>query len=313
MKRAIVEFLVCPACLPEETPLELKDADSVGGEIDSGRFECPRCGNSYPIARGIARLVPPSAEHPTGPVERYEKPDLLSAYLWSHYADLFEDPGATPAYNEWAEQLTCTSGFGLDAGCATGRFTFEMARKCDFAVGVDLSENFISAARRLMNTRELLFCLREEGNIQTEKTFKLPESWNSENLEFIVADVQALPLRAGFFSQVASLNLVDKIPRPMQHLIEANRVARAEGCRMLISDPFSWSEEVSPPENWLGGTQEGVLSGWGIENIARLLSEGWEGIEPRWEISRRGEVWWKIRNHRNHFELIRSQFIRAER
>ena len=88
---------------------------------------------------------------------RYEAPDLLSAYLWSHYADLFEDPEATGAYSEWAGQISPVAGAALDAGCAAGRFCFEMSLKCDLVIGVDLSESFISMARRIMEQRKLDF------------------------------------------------------------------------------------------------------------------------------------------------------------
>ena len=74
----------------------------------------------------------------------------FSAYLWSHYADLFKDPEATGAYSEWAGQISPVAGAALDAGCAVGRFCFEMSLKCDLVIGVDLSESFISMARRIM-------------------------------------------------------------------------------------------------------------------------------------------------------------------
>ena len=96
---------------------------------------------AYPIERGVARVVPDHGAL-SGDGLRYESPDLVSAYLWSHYADLFYDPDATGAYDEWAEQISPASGAALDAGCATGRFCFEMSRKCELVIGVDLSESF---------------------------------------------------------------------------------------------------------------------------------------------------------------------------
>ena len=60
---------------------------------------------------------------------------MVSSYLWSHYADLLGDEEATGAYSEWAALLAPEGGMGLDAGCAVGRFTFELSRKCDLVVG----------------------------------------------------------------------------------------------------------------------------------------------------------------------------------
>ncbi len=312
MKRKILEYLICPACLPEEVPLRLGHAQISGREINEGVLECDRCRQVYGIERGVARVAVQQGGL-SGQGLRYETHDLLSAYLWSHYADLFEDPDSTMAYAQWAEQISPASGAALDAGCATGRFSFQMSSKCEFVVGVDLSESFIRMARRIMEERGLTFRIKEEGRIHSDRAFVLPPEWDSGKVEFIVADASALPFRSGSFSCVASLNLIDKIPRPLEHIREASRAARARGAQLLISDPFSWSEAVCAPDGWLGGVADGRFAGAGIDNIARLLSGEGGLADPAWEIARKGEVRWKIRNHRNHFELIRSLFVKAER
>ena len=312
MKRKILEYLICPACLPEENPLRLGHAQISFDEIGEGVLECPRCRRAYPIERGVARVVP---DHGAlgGDGLRYESPDLVSAYLWSHYADLFYDPDATGAYDEWAEQISPASGAALDAGCATGRFCFEMSRKCELVIGVDLSENFISMARRIMEERKLVFRIKEEGLIHSERSFVLPARWDPQKVEFIVADANALPFRAGSFSCVASLNLIDKIAHPLGHIAEACRAASIRNAQLLISDPFSWSEAVCAPDRWLGGSADARFAGAGIDNVEGLLSGEGPSAGSPWKIARKGAVWWKIRNHRNHFELIRSQFVKAER
>jgi SAM-dependent methyltransferase len=312
MKRKILEYLICPACLPEENPLRLGHSQSSGGEISEGVLQCGGCKQAYPIKSGVAALV---ADHArlSGEGLRYEAPELLSAYLWSHYADLFKDPEATGAYSEWAGQISPAAGAALDAGCAVGRFCFEMSLKYDLVIGVDLSETFISMARKIMEQRKLNFRLKQEGRIHSEKTFILPAQWDSNKVEFIVADAGALPFRSGAFNCVASLNLIDKIPHPLEHLGEASRIASPNEAQLLISDPFSWSEAVCAPDRWLGGAPDGRFAGAGIDNIARVLSDDNRSGAPAWRIVRRGAVWWKIRNHRNHFELIRSLFVKAER
>jgi hypothetical protein len=42
-----------------------------------------------------------------------------------------------------------------------------------------------------------------------------------------------------------SLNMVDKLPKPLVHLAEINRLAQISGAQFLFSDPFSWSKEVA--------------------------------------------------------------------
>jgi hypothetical protein len=164
-----------------------------------------------------------------------------------------------------------------------------------------------------MNDRQLELTLKEEGLLTREKCIQLPKKWNTEKIEFIVGDAQFLPFRSKTFSLLASLNLIDKVPWPLGHLEEMNRVARDRDAQFLLSDPFSWSSEIAKEENWLGGTHEGPFRGEGAGNIAGLLAGKKGELSPPWEVNKQGQVWWKIRTHRNHFELIRSCFIKASR
>jgi SAM-dependent methyltransferase len=226
---------------------------------------------------------------------------------------VLEEAEASTAYQDWAELIEHQDGISLDAGCAVGRFTFEMSMKSDFAVGIDNSDSFISTARKLMKSRQLEVTIKEEGLLTREKRIQLPKRWSTEKVEFIVGDAQVLPFRSKTFSLLASLNLIDKVPLPLGHLEEMNRVARDRDAQFLLSDPFSWSSEIAREENWLGGTHEGPFSGEGVNNVVGLLAGKKGGFSPPWKIDKQGHVWWKIRTHRNHFEFIRSCFIKASR
>jgi hypothetical protein len=92
-----------------------------------------------------------------------------------------------------------------------------------------------------------------------------------------------------------------------------HRLAAKQNAQFLFSDPFSWSEDAADQANWLGGTERGPYSGKGIENIMALLTNKTNGWSPPWRIENHGHIWWKIRTHANHFELIRSCFVKAVR
>ena len=220
---------------------------------------------------------------------------------------------ASTAYREWAELINRRDGFCLDAGCAVGRFAFEMSKKSDFVVGIDNSLSFVLQARALMNKRQLTISLPEEGLLVKDMTITLPEKWQNNNIEFILGDVQYLPFRSNLFSTLASLNLVDKLPLPLMHLKEMNRVAKKRHAQFLFSDPFSWSSRIAEEKNWLGGTHTGQYAGRGSDNIVSMLTGKNAELAPTWKVEKRGHVWWKIRNHKNHFELIRSCFVKAGR
>jgi len=313
MKTRILEMLVCPVCLPEEhclKPHVLKEAEN---DIFEGVLSCVKCGRAYPIQNGIAFLDPASPHEKRDAVSKYEAAPVLSSYLWSHYGDFLKDENASTAYQEWNDLVHPSSGFALDAGSAVGRFTFEMSRKSDFAIGIDNSLSFIGAARELMLNREKEIQLQQEGFVTRKATVTLPKTWKNGNMEFLVGDAQRLPFKSGSFSSLASLNLVDKVSNPLTHLEEMNRVARPQEAQFLFSDPFSWSEEVTEAENWLGGTHGGPYSGEGIKNVMGILNGSKNGLRPQWNIEKKGHIWWKIRTHQNHFELIRSCFVKANR
>lgn len=313
MKTHLIDLLVCPTCLPLEKELVCQIEEEHAHDILSGFLKCHECETRYPIQEGIASLFPRTYEKNREKPSKYESASVASSYLWSHFSDMLEETEASTAYKDWGDLMEYQNGFALDAGCAVGRFTFEMSMKSDFAVGIDYSHAFVSMARALMKNRKQIFTMKEEGRLTREKCIQLPEKWSPDKVEFIVGDAQVLPFRSKTFSLLASLNLVDKVPRPLAHLEEMNRVARESDAQFLFSDPFSWSSEVATEENWLGGTYEGPFRGEGVNNVASLLAGKKGKLSPPWKIDKQGHIWWKIRTHRNHFELIRSHFIKASR
>lgn len=312
MKEFIIDFLVCPSCLPEEYPLQERIERKSGDDIIMGSLYCSRCKKSFSIKDGIAFLHPDPDWKPIAG-NKYETHQVLSSYLWSHYGDLMKEEDHIGAYRAWSNAVDFSGGLAVDVGCAVGRFALELSEKHRAVVGLDVSLLFISTARRLLKEGELRVKLYEEGLITREKKFSLVPSWHPERTEFIIADALNLPFKSDVISTVSSLNVVDKVPDPLKHLTEMNRVASHSNAQLILSDPFSWSVEASPVEAWLGGKEDGDFSGYGLDNIARIL-EGDRGlIKPSWDVVERGHVWWKLRTHRNHFELIRSLFLKAVR
>lgn len=313
MKRVLLPLLICPACLPKERPLEISSARFQNDDIVSAELSCRKCRKRFPIRDGIAILTPDPENGTSGGQWKYEEAGTVDRYLWSHYADLINAPDAGDAYANWASMLASHSNASLDAGCAVGRITFEMSLRSELAIGCDLSPAFIRTARRLSRERSIIFSLPLEGNLRETFRFDLPASWRAENIEFIIADAQALPFAAGTFQQISSLNLVDRVQYPLAHLFDISRVARPTGASFLFSDPFSWSTANTPEERWLGGMPSGPNSGRGIDNVRAVLEGKLNILSPPWRISRQGSVDWRLRSHRNHFEMIRSEFMVANR
>jgi uncharacterized protein YbaR (Trm112 family)/SAM-dependent methyltransferase len=312
MKKELLDILRCPACLPAEQTLAGSIYEQRSGDILKGELTCGRCQASYPVRDGIGSFTVSGRRAGPG-AQYYEDARVVSAYLWSHYADLFHDPEATNAHTRWAQQLAGRGALGFDAGAAVGRFAFEMSAYCDFVVGIDLSRAFIATARSLAQNRFLEFPLFVEGNLYRTQTMSLSSDWNPERVDFIIADALAPPFPAHAFSHLASLNLIDKLSDPLGHLRQCNRLAETAGARFLIADPFSWSSDSAPEDAWLGGTATGPYAGRGADTLCRLMEGDAAVFDPRLNIVSRGDVWWKIRHHENRYEMIRSHVICAVR
>jgi len=310
MKKQLLELLICPHCLPAEYSLVADIYEQANGDIETGSLQCPHCSAHFPITDGVA-LLDPCSDDRQQPTNKYETAEVVSSYLWSQYGELLDDAHASQAYATWEQLIKPQAGIALDAGGAVGRFTFAMSCCCDFAIGIDTSQAFIRAARQLMRERSLGVRLKDEGLLHREVTIHLPDTWHSDKVEFVVANALALPFRKKSIALFSSLNLVDKVPSPFKHLQEMNRVTRDSDAQFLLSDPFSWSTEAAPIDQWLGGKPEGPYAGKGLANVAALLTDGQGDLGPAWQVGEPGSVWWKIRTHTNHYELIRSCFVHA--
>ena len=313
MKTFLLPHLICPACLPKELPLQLSVKRSDGDDIIAGELTCKKCLRRYPITDGIACLLPDPAGSASGGQLRYDDSEMVNRYLWSHYADLLGDQEVAAANGAWSGLLQERVECSFDAGCAVGRLTFEMAARCDWAVGFDLSVNFIRAARRLAREKQGTFSLPLEGNLRELFQLSLPLDWRCDNLDFIQADALAVPFARGTFQQGSSLNLLDRVNYPLAHLYEMNRLLRKDSAAFLFADPFSWSAAAAPEERWLGGTISGEYPGRGIDNVRQLLQGRNRVMTPPWQIAREGRTSWLMRSHRNHRELISSEYLLARR
>lgn len=279
--------------------------DVRAGEVIDATLECPKCGTAHPVEGGLATLLPAGAA-----TDHYASRERLAGYLWSHYADLAGDPDAHRAFPAWGGLLAGGGAPALDAGCAVGRLSFELARHAELVIGIDRAAGFVLAARTLARDGQLGFELICEGELVETRTVRLPPGLPRERVEFLVADALALPFPKSLFGTAASLNLLDRVPLPRLHLAELDRVCRRSAATLLVADPWSWAAGPAVPEEWLGGRRSGPGAGAGRDNVHRLLERMGR---PPWRVADRGAVNWTIRHHRNHFELIRSDYLLARR
>lgn len=145
---------------------------------------------------------------------------------------------------------------GLDLGCAVGRSTFEMSRRCEQVIGIDYSHAFIRAAEALRNGQVLTYGRREEAALATPLTARLPAGVDATRLAFQQGDAMALPEDLGQFDRVHAANLLCRLAEPDRLLARLPSLVKPGG-ELVLATPCTWLEEFTPPENWpVAGTFE---------------------------------------------------------
>lgn len=313
MKRWVADKLICPECLALEMPLELIVQEENLDDVMHGELRCPDCDRHYPIRGGIAVILPEKTRDIMDSDAGYNSPAMVSSYMWSHFCDLMGDPHATDAYQVWSAPLRDCSGMAIDVGCSVGRLAFELARTHDRVIGVDTSVAFVRQARQILANRRLDFDLVIEGTLTEPRGCAFDDNWDLGGVDFIVADALALPFRSHNCATVAAINILEKVPDPLLHLKEVNRMLNPETATFLFSDPFTWDAAVSPPDTWLGGNGSGPYSERGIDTLRRMFAGEFGVFDPPLEITADGEAAWKIRKTAHLWEHIRSQFLVGRR
>ena len=198
------------------------------------------------------------------PANPYESDRLLAEYLLFHYgrpeeilpysfgpADALDF--AVRAVSECVDDARLPAGArALDLGCAVGRSSFELARRCREVVGIDYSSRFVAAADTLRLAGRLAYRRMDEGRTSSPLEATVPAQIDRCRVRFEVGDACNLRADLGTFDVALLINLVDRLPEPRRCLERLPGLVRPGG-QLIIASPFTWLEEYTPPENWLGG------------------------------------------------------------
>ena len=232
----------------------------------------------------------------------YESDRLVREYLLFHYGG--EDEVLPYAFGPhdalgfaWrcvAELLDTTAlpspARALDIGCAVGRSSFELARTCREVVGIDYSAAFIAAAEKIRTAGSLDYLYTIEGDRTGRASARLPEGVEVSRTRFAVGDAMALPADLGAFDVVLAANLLCRLPEPRQFLDRLPDLVKPDG-QLLLTTPFTWLEEFTPREHWIGG-REGVAS---ADELKRILA-------PSFNLQFSAELPFLIREHARKFQ-----------
>jgi putative 4-mercaptohistidine N1-methyltranferase len=178
----------------------------------------------------------------------------------------------------------------LDLGCAVGRSAFEFARWFEHVDGIDFSARFIQSGVRLQEGGEVLYEIPTEGELSTNRTISLERLGLVEfgpRVRFMQGDACNLKPNFTDYDLVFAGNLIDRLYDPAVFLAGIrNRIL--PGGLLVITSPYTWLEEYTPKEKWLGGRRE---HGEPLTTFAGLLGH----LEPAFELVHRQDIPFVIR------------------
>ena len=160
----------------------------------------------------------------------------------------------------------------LDIGCAIGRSSFELARGFDEVIGVDFSTRFIQEAQKMKEEGVLRYVMPTEGELEVFYEVQL-SSFSLENeaekVSFWQADACNLKPILKDFDLIFAGNLLDRLYDP-QKFLESMVSRLNEKGLLILTSPYTWQEESTPKEKWIGGYKrdgESVSTLQGLEEI----------------------------------------------
>ena len=346
---------LCPVCRSagRESLLEIRAVLKEGNDsIREGILVCSnhQCLSEYPVLDGIPVIVANLRTYISqnmlpvlcrddltdtmesllgdcfGPGSAFDSQrQYLSTYAFDHYGDLDPEESTQPPVSPGSIVKLLRGGLPpmdsvvrgpvIDIGCAVGRTSFELAKARDeIVLGVDLNFGMLKTAATILENGYVSYPRRHAGISFDRRRFPAVFE-KSGNVDFWVCDATALPFSDQTFSAGVSLNVLDCVWSPYDHLKELGRILMPGG-NALVSTPYDWTAHATPVEAWLGGHSQRSEHKGASPAILRSLFSG--GGHPHaveeLELISEEDIPWTLRLHdRSVMEyLVHMMIIRKK-
>jgi 2-polyprenyl-3-methyl-5-hydroxy-6-metoxy-1,4-benzoquinol methylase len=120
----------------------------------------------------------------------------------------------------------------------------------------------------------------------------VPVDIDRSRVSFSVQDATQLPEGIGPYDVVLAANLICRLPDPEAFLSRVASLVRPGG-QLLLTTPFTWLEEYTPRDRWIGGVDPTRRS---EEELTRRLS-------GEFRLHRRRDLPFLIREHERKYQL----------
>lgn len=242
----------------------------------------------------------------------YETNKLLSEYAEFHYGDTyFNVPNFPKALSDIAIRAMGNKPAhkALDLGCASGRATFELARHFEHVTGIDFSARFIGQGVQLTEQGFLRYTMVDEGELVLYKERTLKElglDKFKDKVEFFQGDACNLKSHFTGYDLILAANLIDRLYSPKKFLSAVHERLNLGGI-LLIASPYTWLEEHTPRDEWIGGLKKDGENFGTLNGLKEILGEHFRLIEGPIEVP------FVIRETRRKFQHTLSEVTLWER
>jgi len=182
-------------------------------------------------------------------------------------------------------------------------------RKFDFVTGLDFSARFIRIALQLREKGVTHYELVEEGEIVSYHEKRLSDFGLEavrDKVDFFQADAVNLKPQFSNYDLIFAGNLLDRLYDPKKFLAFVHERINPGGVLVLTS-PYTWLEEFTKRENWVGGIRKDGEPYTTTEGLQELLGAHFRMIDkPR-------NIEFVIRETRRKFQHTISQMSVWER
>jgi putative 4-mercaptohistidine N1-methyltranferase len=185
-----------------------------------------------------------------------------------------------------------------------GGASFRLSEFYDDVVGVDLSSRFIETASILKDGARVEYLRKDQGDITTKLVATRPPAALASRIRFMEADACRLPTDLKNFDAVLMANLLCRLPDPRASLESMGglRSVVAPGGLLAIVSPYSWLEQYTRRDSWLGGKLVEGRPVSSADEIKKILGREFELIEE-------DNLPLLIREHERKYQYIVSHLM----
>lgn len=246
----------------------------------------------------------------------YETDTLLSEYCEFHYGQEYHN---TPLFPKACIELIRpfysslkNKDKALDLGCALGRSTLELSLDFNKTIGIDFSIRFIDRAKTILENGTLRYGICSEGEILDYYERSLEDIWDKKSaqiilekykngsIEFLQDDACNLQPKFSDFDLVFAGNLIDRLYAP-RNFLNTIRTRLVSGGILVITSPYTWKEEFTQKNEWLGGYRKNAENITTLQGLKEELLPYFELLAPPQKIP------FVIRETQNKFQHTFSE------